>query len=120
MILYMPCVIKADGLFKMWYVGSSDHARAPAFIHLGYAESADGLRWEEYPANPIVTDDAIPWGHRFQTPHVLYDLQDRIYKMWFTAVDESGRGGCTVFEPACRIRRESRTGSRGPSTRSRY
>ena len=88
-ILYMPSVVRADGIFKMWYVGSSDHARAPFYIHLGYAVSKDGLRWDEYPGNPIVTDDGIPWGRRFQAPHVLYDLQDRIYKMWTT-----GPGAC--------------------------
>ena len=87
-ILYMPCVLRADGVYKMWYVGSSDHARTPSYIHLGYATSADGSRWDAYPDNPIVTDDAIPWGRRFQTPYVLYDLQEKIYKMWFTAVDE--------------------------------
>ena len=92
-ILYMPCVLRADGIYKMWYVGSSDHARTPSCIHLGYAVSRDGLRWEAYPDNPIVTDDAIPWGRRFQTPYVLYDLQEKIYKMWFTAVDEQDTEG---------------------------
>lgn len=87
-ILYMPCVLRADGIYKMWYVGSSDHARNPSYIHLGYATSADGLRWDPRPDNPIVTDDAIPWGWRFQAPYVLYDLEARIYRMWFTAVDE--------------------------------
>ncbi len=87
-ILYMPCVLRADGIFKMWYVGSSDHARNPSYIHLGYATSTDGLRWDPWPENPIVTDDAIPWGWRFQTPYVLYDLKTKIYRMWFTAVDE--------------------------------
>ncbi len=92
-ILYMPCVLRADGIYKMWYVGSSDHARTPSCIHLGYAVSTDGLRWEAYPDNPIVTDDAIPWGRYFQTPYVLYDLQEKIYKMWFTAVDEGDAEG---------------------------
>ena len=87
-ILYMPCVLRADGIFKMWYVGSSDHARNPSYIHLGYATSTDGLRWDPRPDNPIATDDAIPWGWRFQAPYVLYDLETKIYRMWFTAVDE--------------------------------
>lgn len=87
-ILYMPCVLRADGIYKMWYVGSSDHARNPSYIHLGYATSPDGLRWDPRPDNPIATDDAIPWGRRFQAPYVLYDLEAKIYRMWFTAVDE--------------------------------
>ena len=87
-LLYMPCVLRADGIYKMWYVGSSDHARNPSYIHLGYATSTDGLQWEPHARNPIITDDAIPWGWRFQAPYVLYDLEEKIYRMWFTAVDE--------------------------------
>ena len=85
-ILYMPCVLRADGIYKMWYVGSAEHARGPSYIHLGYATSTDGVHWEEWPNNPIATDDEIPWGCRFQCPFVLYDLKERIYKMWFTAL----------------------------------
>jgi predicted GH43/DUF377 family glycosyl hydrolase len=94
-ILYMPCVVRADGIYKMWYVGSSDHARSPSYIHLGYATSEDGVQWEEQ-GDPIVTDDQIPWGRVFQTPYVLYDTEEKSYKMWFTArigwkQDENGR-----------------------------
>ena len=92
-LLYMPCVLRADGIYKMWYVGSSDHARNPSYIHLGYATSTDGLRWDPWPDNPIATDDAIPWGWRFQAPYVLYDLETKIYRMWFTAVDEDDAEG---------------------------
>ena len=87
-LLYMPCVLRADGIYKMWYVGSTDHARNPSYIHLGYATSTDGVRWEPHPDNPIATDDGIPWGWRFQAPYVLYDTEEKIYRMWFTAVDE--------------------------------
>ena len=36
-----PCVIKEDGIYKMWYSyrGGSDTYR------IGYAESADGIHW---------------------------------------------------------------------------
>jgi len=84
-LLYMPCVLRADGIYKMWYVGTAEHARGSSYMHLGYATSEDGVRWEEWPDNPIAMDDEIPWGARFQCPFVLYDLQERIYKMWFTA-----------------------------------
>ena len=56
-MLYMPGVIRADGMYKMWYVGTSGPPR-PANCHLGYATSQDGIHWEEYPDNPIVTDEA--------------------------------------------------------------
>ncbi len=88
-MLYMPGVIRADGVYKMWYVGTSGPPR-PANCHLGYATSRDGIHWEEYPGNPIVTDqafqDAVGWGWCFQSPFVLYDLERRIYRMWFSAL----------------------------------
>ena len=37
-MLYMPGVIRADGMYKMWYVGTSGPPR-PANCHLGYATS---------------------------------------------------------------------------------
>ena len=35
-----PCVLKEDGIYKMWYSYSSGSYR------IGYAESKDGIRWE--------------------------------------------------------------------------
>jgi len=88
-MLYMPRVIRADGVYKMWYVATSGPPR-PANCHLGYATSEDGIHWKEYPGNPIVTDqdlqDAGGWGWCFQSPFVLYDLAERKYRMWFSAL----------------------------------
>ena len=88
-MLYMPGVIRADGMYKMWYVGTSGPPR-PANCHLGYATSQDGIHWEEFPSNPIVTDEALQdaggWGRCFQSPFVLYDLEERRYRMWFSAL----------------------------------
>ena len=88
-MLYMPRVIRADGLYKMWYVATSGPPR-PANCSLGYATSLDGIHWEEYPGNPIVTDqdlqDAGGWGWCFQSPFVLYDLEERKFRMWFSAL----------------------------------
>ena len=88
-MLYMPGVIRADGMYKMWYVGTSGPPR-PANCHLGYATSHDGIHWEEFPGNPIITDEALQdaggWGRCFQSPFVLYDLEERIYRMWFSAL----------------------------------
>ena len=88
-MLYMPGVIRADGIYKMWYVGTSGPPR-PANCHLGYATSQDGIHWEEYPDNPIITDEALQdaggWGRCFQSPFVLYDLEERRYRMWFSAL----------------------------------
>ncbi len=64
-VCYAPFVLRADGLFKMWYVGSSETTRKVAKIDLGYATSRDGVHWEEYPGNPIATRVQVPLGKGF-------------------------------------------------------
>ena len=38
--LARPCVLKEDGVYRMWFSHKGEHYR------IGYAESLDGLRWE--------------------------------------------------------------------------
>ena len=85
-IHYKPCVRRADGLFKMWYTGSSSGVRGSKASQFGYATSEDGIHWTEHPDNPVIRREQLPWGRVFHTPWVLYDLQDRVYKMWFGAI----------------------------------
>ena len=80
--LYSPTVIRAKDTYKMWYLGNSTYTRA-ADMALGYAESNDGLKWTEYPANPIFTGGDLPFGSSWQTPHVMFDEAELLYKMWF-------------------------------------
>ena len=94
-VLYSPHVLHREGKFKMWYLGTSTGSRS-SDIALGYAESDDGIEWREHDANPILTGDDLPWGSNFQTPFVLFDEEEHIYKMWFVSVteierDESGK-----------------------------
>lgn len=84
-VLYSPHVLFMNGKFKMWYIGSSSGTEA-LDMALGYAESDDGFNWREYPHNPILTGDHIPWGSMIQTPCILFDRDSNLYKMWFVAV----------------------------------
>jgi hypothetical protein len=83
-VLYSPSVLCKDGKFKIWYIGTSAGSRGPGKA-VGYAESNDGFRWKEYEGNPILTDDDIPWGEGWQTPFVLFDEEENVYRMWFSA-----------------------------------
>ena len=90
-----PCVIRADGVFKMWYTGSPSGARRKTNGGFGYATSNDGIHWTEFEDNPIVTNEQLPFGRVMQNPFVRYDFEDRIYKMWVSVntvwdVDEEG------------------------------
>jgi hypothetical protein len=83
-VVYSPHVIFHEGRFRMWYLGTSTASRSND-IALGYAESADGLKWKEHPRNPILTGKDVPWGRIWQTPFVLFDREEKIYKMWFVS-----------------------------------
>lgn len=53
-----PCVIWDGRKYRMWY--SAGEQYEPNAI--GYAESADGLKWNKHPANPIFSaDPASNW-----------------------------------------------------------
>ena len=80
--LYNPTVIRVGDRYRMWYLGNSTATRT-ADMNLGVAESADGLRWTEYLENPILTESDLPFGNAWQTPHVLFDVDENLYKMWF-------------------------------------
>ncbi len=79
-----PCVLMRDGLFRMWYQGRGRDGR----LNICYAESSDGLTWRARKgavlAPPLQTS-----GYRagYQQPHVLFDQELRIYRMWFTSQD---------------------------------
>jgi len=46
-------ILKEDGMYYMWYTGNSFKDGKPAESHLGYATSADGLKWTKYKNNPV-------------------------------------------------------------------
>lgn len=72
------CVIKVDGIYKMWYTGQ---ARGHSF--LGFAESRDGIHFERKCEEPIMIPE-YPWENAsVMNPCVLYE--DGIYKMWYSA-----------------------------------
>ena len=95
-VVYSPAVVRVDGVYRMWYLGTSTASRAEG-IALGYAESTDGIRWTEHPDNPILDAGDLPWGRSWQTPHVLFDAEENRYKMWFVgAVSNRDRDGRLV------------------------
>ncbi len=67
----------ADRLWKMWYSGGQQYE--PNAI--GYATSKDGLRWDKYAANPVLTPDPrFEWEkNRVAAAQVL------LWKGWYYA-----------------------------------
>ena len=105
--LYNPTVIKVDGRYEMWYLGNSSATRNND-MDLGYAESEDGLHWTAFSDNPILRTGETPVGQAWQTPHVLFDADEGLYKMWFVMSQRLGttskgplmRQECLVMLPA--------------------
>lgn len=72
------CVIKVDGVYKMWYTGQ---ARGHSYI--GYAESEDGINFERQTEEPVLIPEQ-PWEDAsVMNPCVIFD--EGVYKMWYSA-----------------------------------
>ena len=72
------CVLKIDGVYKMWYTGQ---ARGHSFI--GCAESNDGINFERKCKEPILISE-FPWEREsVMNPCVLYENGE--YRMWYSA-----------------------------------
>ena len=72
------CVLKVDGIYKMWYTGQ---ARGHSYI--GYAESKDGINFGRMSDEPVMISE-YPWEDAsVMNPCVLFE--DNQYKMWYSA-----------------------------------
>ncbi|NKB71752.1 MAG: hypothetical protein GKR89_32150 [Candidatus Latescibacteria bacterium] len=89
--LYNPAVVCVYGRYQMWYLGNGSATRTND-MDLGYAESADGLHWTAHPDNPILRTGQVPLGKAWQTPHVLFDRDEQLYKMWFIMAQRRDQG----------------------------
>lgn len=77
-----PAVVHRDGTYHLWYLGEGDAGRA-----IGYARSTDGVLWESFPGNPVVTDGTgQAWdAELISHPHVVWD--GTRYRMWYSGYD---------------------------------
>lgn len=76
-------VIFHDGEYKMWYSGIGDNYPS-SFRHtaIGYANSSDGVTWNKYQNNPVLTSPGTGWeSWQVEYPVVIFD--EGIYKMWY-------------------------------------
>jgi predicted GH43/DUF377 family glycosyl hydrolase len=72
-----PCVIFHQGKYHLWY---STHSKV---ISIAYAVSHDGISWKQR-RQPVLTPE-LPWEKdALMGPCVLYDEQERIFKMWYS------------------------------------
>jgi hypothetical protein len=83
-IVSKPHVIFEDGIYKMWYSsqGLQSNLKDRPYS-IGYAESADGIRWMKYPANPVLRPSPAPaWdSEQVEYPEVVRFGKE--LRMWF-------------------------------------
>ena len=85
-----PRVMFEDGLYKMWYSGST-------FQSVGYATSPDGINWTKWPENPVFSGGPIgSWDAvRVHAGDVI--PRGGVYWMWYWGFDGSNfRTGLAV------------------------
>lgn len=80
-----PIVLQKDGLYHMWYTGQMAAVTNEGHSYIGYANSKDGKNWKRMSDTPVLTPEA-PWEKgAVMCPHVLWDEQEHLFKMWYSA-----------------------------------
>ncbi len=82
--VYDP-VVEFDGeTYHMWYSGVGTN-----FTQIGYATSSDGLSWDRYEGNPVLTPGTgLTWDSLgVGIGDIL--IEDGVFKMWYWAWDGS-------------------------------
>lgn len=78
-------VLKDGGTYKMWYAG---YDLTNGHVNIGYATSVDGIAWDKYINNPVLSTSMLAWDSIYvQDPHVV--KIGNIYHMWYGGVDQS-------------------------------
>jgi len=77
-----PTLIKKDGKYLMWYTSHDWNPRHPTCV-ISFATSDDGLHWKKY-GKPVMQCDQ-PWEKdMIWCPHVIYEEEEDIFKMWYS------------------------------------
>jgi len=74
--LSRPCVIKDNGTYKMWY------AFRGASYRIGYAESADGIKWERMDEKAGIEVSSSGWDSETIEYAYVFDHKDERYMLY--------------------------------------
>jgi predicted GH43/DUF377 family glycosyl hydrolase len=78
-----PVVIQQGGKYRMWYTGQ---AKGKSWI--GYATSDDGKTWNRASDKPVLSPEQSWEKVAVMCPHVLYDEQSKLYRMWYSGGEQ--------------------------------
>ncbi|MFQ5864383.1 MAG: T9SS type A sorting domain-containing protein [bacterium] len=85
-----PEILKDATEYKLYYFADSATTSPPsAGAALGVATSPDGIDWQKYSGNPILSSGNLEdWdGFWIESPAVLYDDSTQSYLMWYTGAN---------------------------------
>ena len=86
-MVFAPTVVMFNDTLRMWFMGSEINGFGP--IHIGYAWSLDGITWQQYSGNPVLSPRTGEWDYpHLSHPSVLADGDT--LRMWF------GGGNLTI------------------------
>jgi predicted GH43/DUF377 family glycosyl hydrolase len=91
-----PCVIKTDGVYRIWYGGASYDFQKYG-QQTGYAESLDGISWTKSGDNPVLKRGSPgSWdANTASFPSVL--IEGDLIKMWYTGKDKDDPRSAPYF-----------------------
>ncbi len=79
-----PTVVWHEGKYWMWYSGQMKPYRENGRSVIGLAVSTDGIHWKRR-SNPVMEPDQNWEKQAVMCPHVLFDEEESLYKMWYAA-----------------------------------
>lgn len=80
-----PCVIKEDGIYKMWYCyrGSFDYrTNKDQSYRIGYAESTDGIKWIRKDEEAGIDRSEDGWDSEMMEYPYVYEHKGRKYMLY--------------------------------------
>jgi hypothetical protein len=80
---FVPDVHFIDGRWHMWYTAMR-LVPEKQYIHICYATSDDGVRWQKHPDNPVLTDDFARGPDRNVISRCHVRHVDGVYGMWYS------------------------------------
>jgi len=86
--VWFPSVIKDGDTLRMWYSGGDERIWDAPFQKIGYAWSLDGINWNRYDGNPVITPELSWEGREINFCTVLKDMDT--LKMWYGAGSKPG------------------------------
>ena len=85
--MFRPSVVFKDGIYHMWYTGSTSDDGSTG-LAIGYARSSNGVDWEKPVDVPILQNGTGGWDSEWVgLAWVVWDDASSMFRMWYTGSD---------------------------------